>query len=86
MCIAWRYAQHMSTMLQVRNVPDKTHRVLKSRAAFAGMSLSDYVLRELERIAERPSLEELSARLESREPVIAAETPAEALRKERDAR
>ena len=76
----------MSTMLQVRNVPDQIHRVLKSRAALAGMSLSDYVLRELKRIAERPSPEELAARLDSREPVMAAETPAQALRAERDAR
>ncbi len=40
-------------MLQVRNVPDEVHATLRARAAAARMSLSDYVLRELEHIAER---------------------------------
>jgi hypothetical protein len=31
-------------MIQIRNVPDALHRQLKSRAALAGMSLSDYLL------------------------------------------
>jgi antitoxin FitA len=31
----------MSVMIQIRNVPDALHRRLKSRAALAGMSLSD---------------------------------------------
>lgn len=41
--------------IQIRNVPDDTHSRLRSRAALAGMSLSDYVLAELHRLAERPS-------------------------------
>jgi hypothetical protein len=44
-------------------VPDDIHRVLKSRAALAGMSLSDYLLREVRNIAERPTMEEMRARL-----------------------
>ena len=36
----------MSKMIQLRNVPDALHRKLKSRAAQAGMSLSDYLLAE----------------------------------------
>ncbi|WP_407317611.1 hypothetical protein UQW22_13675 [Isoptericola halotolerans] len=55
----------MST-LQVRNVPEEVSRVLKARAASAGQSLSQYVLNELERIAERPTLDELSARIDAR--------------------
>jgi len=39
--------EHMSKMIQVRNVPDDLHRQLKSRAAAAGMSMSDYIKREL---------------------------------------
>jgi plasmid stability protein len=53
-------------MIQIRNVPDALHRQLKSRAALAGMSLSDYLLDELRRAAERPTLDELRARLERR--------------------
>src|SRR5260370_40630749 len=37
----------MTTMIQIRNVPDALHRRLKSRAALAGMSLSDYPLGEI---------------------------------------
>jgi hypothetical protein len=32
-------------MVQIRNVPDELHRKLKSRAALAGMSISEYLLR-----------------------------------------
>ena len=34
-------------MIQIRNVPDALHRKLKSRAALAGMSLSDYLLQQI---------------------------------------
>ena len=41
----------MSAMIQIRNVPDALHRKLKSRAALAGMTLSDYLLRQILEIA-----------------------------------
>ncbi len=53
-------------MLQVRNVPDDLHAELRRRARAAGVSLSEYVLRELERIAARPPIEEVLARSASR--------------------
>ena len=53
----------MSARIQIRNVSDALHRRLKSRAALAGMSLSDYLLSEIRRVAERPTLDELRARL-----------------------
>ena len=53
-------------VIRVRNVPHEIHCKLKARAARAGMSLSDYVLREIERSLERPTHEELLARLRSR--------------------
>jgi len=67
MRIAWPNVQHMSKMLQVPNVPDDLHRTLKVRAAETGMTLSDYVLSELEAIAGKPTLAELTARIERRE-------------------
>lgn len=76
----------MPTMIQIRNVPEPLHRKLKSRAALAGMSLSDYLLKQIEAIAEQPTIEELRARLASRSPVTLSETPAEAVRAERDSR
>ncbi|MGI8414114.1 MAG: FitA-like ribbon-helix-helix domain-containing protein [Solirubrobacteraceae bacterium] len=56
----------MSKMIQVRNVSDHAHRTLKARAAIAGMSLSDYIKRDLEDAAARPSLEEIDARVITR--------------------
>jgi plasmid stability protein len=53
-------------MLQVRNVPDDVHAELRRRAAAAGVPLSEYVLRELERIAARPPVAEVLARSASR--------------------
>jgi antitoxin FitA len=73
-------------MIQVRNVPDKVHRILKSRAAQAGMSLSDYLLVELRQIAERPTMEEIRKRLQQMEPVNLPISAAQAVREERDSR
>ena len=76
----------MTAMIQIRNVPDALHRQLKSRAALAGMSLSDYLLQEMLRLAERPTLDELRARLAQRPEVALSESPVQALRAERDRR
>jgi len=73
-------------MIQIRNVPDTLHRRLKSRAALAGMSLSDYLLSEIRLVAERPTLEELRARLGRRPELTPSMTPAQAVRAERDRR
>src|SRR5215207_2420933 len=56
----------MARLIQIRNVPDLLHRRLKSRAALAGMSLSEYLLAEIREVAERPTIEELRHRLEGR--------------------
>ena len=76
----------MVKMIQIRNVPSSLHATLKSRAALAGMSLSEYLLRELRHIADRPTTEEMLARLASRGRTDPTEDPAEAVRAERDAR
>ncbi len=74
----------MTTMIQIRNVPDALHHLIKSRAALAGLSLSDYLLSEVRRIAERPTLEELRARLARHDEVTLTVAPADAVRAERD--
>jgi len=76
----------MSSMIQIRNVPDELHRRLKSRAALAGMSLSDYLLNEIRQVAERPTLDELRARLERRTRITPTIPPAEVIRAEREGR
>jgi plasmid stability protein len=74
----------MGTMVQIRNVPEALHRQLKSRAALAGMSLSDYLLSELRQVAERPTMDELRERLRARPETAPSVPPAEAVRAERD--
>lgn len=75
----------MSRMIQLRNVPNALHRTLKAQAALAGMSLSDYLLAELRRLAERPTVAQLRERLRQRS-TVAGVSAAEAVRRERDAR
>jgi plasmid stability protein len=70
-------------MIQIRNVPDELHRRIKSRAVLSDMSISDFLLNEIRRIAERPTLDELRARLARYEEVITTVAPAEAVRAQR---
>jgi plasmid stability protein len=56
-------------MLQVRNIPDDLHRSLKERAAREGSTMSDLVLRELPRLAHKPSPEQVLERIRQRAPV-----------------
>lgn len=74
----------MLRMLQIRNVPGELHRRLKARAALAGLTLSEYLLRELQQIADRPTLDELLARLQGRQTIEPHLSPAEAVREERE--
>ena len=76
----------MPAMIQIRNVPDALHRQIKSRAALVGMSLSDYLLGEIRQVAQRPTLDELRARLERRPGMTPSVAPARAVRAERDRR
>lgn len=76
----------MPKMIQLRNVPDDLHRKLKARAALEGMSLSDYLRREVQRLAERPTLSELRERLAKRTPALTRTPPVKAVRAERDQR
>ena len=74
----------MSKMIQIRNVPDSFHRKLKARAATEGMTLSDYLMAEIQRSAERPTLNELRERLNKRRPISPKVPTDQAVRQERD--
>jgi plasmid stability protein len=76
----------MGTLIQIRDVRDDVHRTLKARAAREGVSLSEYLRAELERVAASPTPDELLERLQSRRPVRPTETSAAALRAVRDER
>jgi plasmid stability protein len=74
------------TTLQIRNVPEDVSRILKSRAAQAGQSLSEYALSILKRQALTPAIEELTKRIEARGRVDIEPAATDILREEREAR
>ena len=78
------HAFHMSKMVQIRNVPDALHRKLKSRAADSGQTLSDFLLAELERLAARPTRDEMLTRIHGRKPVTLKTPAAVVIRAERE--
>jgi antitoxin FitA len=76
----------MSKMIQLRHVPDGLHRQLKARAALAGLSLSEFLIREARKIADRPTAAEIRERLARRTRAAPRVAPPEAVRHERDQR
>ena len=76
----------MATMIQIRNVPDALHRRLKARAAMGGVSMSLYVLREIEKSLSRPSRQELLRTIAEQPDVPLDRSPADVLREERESR
>jgi hypothetical protein len=75
----------MSKMIQVRDVPEPVHGTLKARAAREGMSLSDFIKRELERTAERPTMREWLERTQQAKPISTKRSAAQIVREFRDA-
>jgi antitoxin FitA len=73
-------------MIQIRHVDEAVHRELKARAAQAGMSLSDYLRREIERLAASPAVDVVLGRIAARPRVDPSESPEAATRAEREAR
>lgn len=73
----------MARSIQLRNVPDELHRVLKARAALAGLSLSEYLIQEVQQLAQRPTKDEMRERLNRRSPVALEPPSADLVREER---
>jgi len=80
------YAEDMSKMIQVRDVPEQVHSTLKARAAREGMSLSDFIKRELARAAERPTMREWLEFTKRAKPIPTNRSAAEIVRELREAR
>jgi uncharacterized protein YdeI (YjbR/CyaY-like superfamily) len=70
----------MPVMIQLRNVPDDLHRKLKARAAAEGMSLSDYILKDVKVQADLPTMKEWLEKLKELPRIVTKETSAEAIR------
>lgn len=75
-----------TTMVQIRNVPEELHRRLKARAAIEGLSMSEYVLREVRKAVERPSRQEMLQRLRVEPVRRLRRRAADVIRRERDSR
>jgi hypothetical protein len=71
-------------MIQIRDVPESVHGTLKSRAAREGISLSDFIKRELERVAERPTMQEWLERTQQAKPIPSRRTAAQVIRQLRE--
>ncbi len=76
----------MSKMIQVRDVPEQVHSTLKARAAREGMSLSDFIKRELEHTVERPSMKEWLERAQQTKPIRSKQSAAQIIRELRETR
>lgn len=75
----------MAKSVQIRDVPDDVHRVLRARAAAAGLSLSEFLRREITLVAEQPTVEEVLARAAARAGGASHEAIVAAVRAGRDA-
>jgi antitoxin FitA len=73
-------------MVQIRNVPPELHRRLKARAAIEGLSMSDYVLREIRKALDHPTRQEILERLLAQPLRRLRRSAAEMVRAERDSR
>lgn len=67
--MSWR--QNSATLVgvpsvQIKNVPNDVHRVLRRRAVEAGQSLQEYLLARLTEDATRPTLDEVLRRASDR--------------------
>ena len=76
----------MARMIQIRNVPEQLHNTLKARAAREGLSLSDFIKRELERVAARTAMQEWLERTSQAKPIRTRRSAAQVVRELRDTR
>ena len=67
-------------------MPESIHRRIKARAALVGMSLSDYLLREIREVLEKPTTEELRKRRDSQSCVKLKSSVVAILREARETR
>jgi antitoxin FitA len=74
----------MTRMVQVKGVPEGVHRTLKARAALRGQTLSDYLRGEMERLAARPSPEELLALIDRDAPEALGDSAAPDVQRSRE--
>jgi hypothetical protein len=87
MCYTCNTLERMgSKMIQIRHVPEDVHARLKARAAKAGMSLSDYLLREITFLANRMTWDEYFDMVDREGPIATGVDWVEVIREGREER
>jgi plasmid stability protein len=76
----------MAKLLQVRNLPDDVHETLRRRAAAAGLSMSEYVGRQLADLARTRDLDEIFAEVEREGSTVPMADIVALIRADRDSR
>jgi DNA helicase TIP49 (TBP-interacting protein) len=79
----YRYA--MGVHLQIRDLPDELHEILRRRAAMRELSLRQYALEVLQEHCRQPTLDEWLEGLSRLTPVALSTPASEAVREARDA-
>lgn len=69
----------------MRHVPEPVHRELASRAAREGKSLQEFILGQLVRLTERPTMSELVDRIRARKTATKTELPSDRILEHRNA-
>ena len=62
----------MSVQITIRDVPDTVRDELAARASLQGKSMQEYLRAELERLAARPPVEQVLARIRERKSMSAS--------------
>ena len=76
----------MSKMIQIRDVPEQMHSILKARAANEGMSLSDFIKSELSKTVGRPTMREWLEQTRQLKPLSSKRSAVRVIRELRDSR
>jgi antitoxin FitA len=76
----------MNKHVQIRDVDAKVHKVLTKRADAQGLSLSEYLRKELAQLAERPTQADVFQRLRALRPAKPGPSAADLIREDRDSR
>ena len=75
----------MSVQITIRDVPDAVRDELAARASLQGKSMQEYLRAELERLAMRPPVEQILARIRERKSMSGTRLSPEAILAHRDA-
>ena len=79
------YIDCMSVQITIRNVSDEVRNELAARAARRGKSMQEYLKEELERLADRPSIEDWLAAVRDRKRLVNNRVGSESILAHRDA-